>query len=243
MRSILLLTCLLMAFPAEAILIRPDRDDAEYVELATRFPAAVLVAPGVEGVLFAPRWVLTSAHSATMLLGAKLRPPLVIGGKPNAILQTFIHPEWKQGTTADLALVLLRDPVTTIEPAQLSGERDEVDEVIFIVGHGETGRLGQSARSADGKKRAAINTIDRVMPATLAMRIKPADTASDLQGAAAANERGAPALAEVMGKPNVFGLYSADEGLWQVFVRVSTYTQWINETMFRGAVEEAAKAR
>jgi hypothetical protein len=243
MRSILLLTCLLMAIPAQAILIRPDRDDAEYVELGTRYPAAIEIAPGVEGVLFAPRWALTSAHAAILLLGAKLRPPLVIGGKPNAIVQTFIHPDWKQGTSADIALVLLRDPVTTIEPAQLSGERDEVDEIVFIVGHGETGRLGQSARSADGKKRAAINTIDRVMPTTLAMRIKPADTASDLQGAAAANERGAPALAEVMGKPHVFGIYSADEGLWQVFVRVSSYAQWINDTMFKAAIEEAAKAK
>ena len=229
MRSILLFTALLAALPSEAILIRPDRDDAEYVELGTRYPAAIEVAPGVEGVLVAPRWVLTSAQGAMLLLSAKARAPLVIGGRPNVIQESFIHPDWKQGTAGNLALLLLRDPVTAIEPAQLSGDRDEIDEVVFIVGHG------------NGRKRAAINTVDRVQPATLALRIKPPDAASDLQGALTPEERGAPALAEVMGKPQVVGIFAANEGEWQVFARVSSYTKWIGDKMFKAGVAEAAR--
>jgi hypothetical protein len=38
MRNILLAAALLAALPAQSLLIRPDRDDAEYVELATRYP-------------------------------------------------------------------------------------------------------------------------------------------------------------------------------------------------------------
>src|ERR1043165_6577920 len=58
MRSIALLAALLAAVPAQAILVRADRDDTEYVELATRYPSSIALAPGIEGVLIAPRWVL-----------------------------------------------------------------------------------------------------------------------------------------------------------------------------------------
>src|SRR5678816_2640486 len=101
MRSILLVAALFCALPASAILIRADRDDAEYLELATRYPAAIEIAPGLEGVLIAPRWVLTSAQCAMLLQGAKSRPPLMIGGKTNQLAQAFVHPDWKQGTQAD----------------------------------------------------------------------------------------------------------------------------------------------
>ena len=238
MRLILLVAALFGTLSAEAILIRPDRDDAEYVELATRYPSAIEIGPGLEGVLILPRWVLTSARCAMRLQGANARPPLVIGGKPNAIEATFIHPEWKQGTDADIALVFLREPVTTITPVELSGYRDEIDEVMFVVGHGETGKLGESARRTDGKKRAAINTVDRVLPATLGLRIKPADAASDLQGGPAPSEQGAPLYLELSGTTYIAGIFSANEGDWQLFVRVSTYTKWINDTIFKAATAE-----
>jgi hypothetical protein len=43
---------LCLAQPAAALLIRPDRDDSEYVELASRYSSSVLLnAPDGEGVL------------------------------------------------------------------------------------------------------------------------------------------------------------------------------------------------
>ncbi len=240
MRSIAFLAALLAAFPAQAILIRADRDDTEYIELATRYPASIELAPGVEGVLIAPRWVLTSAQAAMLLQDAKARPPLEVGGTRNAIKATFIHPDWRQGIDADLALVLLHDAVTGIEPTPISRDRDEIDEIVRIAGHGETGRLGDTARQRDGRKRAAINTIDRVTPLTLRLRLKPADEASDLQGAATPGEHGAPAFMEISGRISVAGIFSANDGDWQVFARVLTFAQWIEDTMFRAGVEEAA---
>ena len=231
---------LFAAAPAHGILIRADRDDAEYLELATRYPSAVTLGTGIEGVLIAPRWVLTTAHAAMLLQGAKLRPPLVLGGKPNAVQQAFIHPGWKQGTEADIALLLLKDAVTGVEASPVRPDADEIDETVFIVGHGETGRIGQAGRRTDGRRRAAINTVEAVTPATLRLRLKAADEASDLQGAATLSERGAPAFLERMGRLSVVGLFSASEGDWQVFTRVSTYAAWIDEAMFRAAAMEAA---
>lgn len=243
MRSIAFLAALLAAPPAQALLIRADRDDAEYVELATRYPSSIELAPAIEGVLIAPRWVLTSAQAAVLLQGAKARPSLEIGGPRNAIKATFIHPDWRQGIDADLALVLLQEAVTGIEPTPISRDRDEIDEIVRIAGHGETGRLGDKARKRDGKKRGAINTVDRVTPLTLRLRLKPADEASDLQGAATPGEHGAPAFMEISRRISVAGIFSANDGDWQVFARVSSFAQWIDDTMYRAAVEEAATNR
>lgn len=241
MRSILLLATLLAALPASALLTRADREDAEYLELATRYPAAIAIAPGVEGALIAPRWLLTSAGAATLLLGAKSRMPLVIGGKRIEIQSTHTHPQWDMGRGNDIALVFLREPVAAVEPVPASHDRDEVDEVIFVVAHGETGRIGEAARRHDGRKRAAINTVDAVTPTTLRVRLKSAEEASDLQGGPAPGERGAPAFLERLGKTSVAGIYSVTEGDWQVFTRVSAYSGWIEETMFRAGAEEARK--
>ena len=68
LRSLLALCASCLALPAGAILIRPDRDDSEYLELATRYSSSVLLnAPDGEGVLIAPRYVLTAAHMARAL--------------------------------------------------------------------------------------------------------------------------------------------------------------------------------
>jgi hypothetical protein len=227
MRSIAFLAALLAAVPAQAILIRADRDDAEYMELATRYPSSIELAPGIEGVLIAPRWVLTSAQAAILLQSAKR----------SAVQSTFVHPD------SGIALVLLREAVTGIEPTPISRDRDEIDEIVRIVGHGETGRLGEAARRLDGKKRAAINTVDRVMPLTLRLRLKSAEEASDLQGAAAPGEHGAPLFMEISGRISVAGIFSANDGDWQVFIRVSSFAQWIDDTMFKAATEEAAAVR
>ena len=41
MRSMLLAAALALSLPASALLTRPDRDDAEYLELATKYESSV----------------------------------------------------------------------------------------------------------------------------------------------------------------------------------------------------------
>jgi hypothetical protein len=219
MRLGLLLLSILTALPAHAILIRGDRDDAEYLELATRYPSSILLAPGIEAVVIAPRWLLASAAAAR-------------GLKERSVQAVYPHPQ------ADLALILLREP-TAAEPTPVYRGENEQGMGIAVAGHGETGVIGGPSRSSDGRKRAAINTIDRVDAATFAARIGPADDAPDLQGVATESERGAPAFVEIEGRIEVAGLRTRDSSPgWQDFVRLSHYVSWIDETMFRAAVEE-----
>ena len=211
MRIVLVMLALLAALPIQAVQIRADRDDDEYLELATHYPSALLAAAAVEGVVIAPRWILVSAHASPALKEA------------GAIQAIYRHPD------ADLALLFLREAVAH-EPAPVRRNGDEMAKGIVLVGHG-----------GDGRARAAINTVDRLGESTFGVRIKPLEDASDLQGAATDAERGAPAFIENGGRIEVAGLYTSTAAEWQTFVRLSHYASWIDDTMFRAAVEETRR--
>lgn len=238
--AVLFVTALL-ALPSAAILTRPDRDDEEYRELATRYPAAIPLGPAAgTGTLIAPRWVLTSARSARSLPPAKAA--LQVAGRPVEIQEVIVHPDWRSGEDADIALLFLRQPVDGMEPVAPYRESDEAAQTARIVGYGETGRIGSLPvqRKADGRARAAINTVDRVAPRTFGMRIKGPEEASDLQGALAEGDGGAPAFFETGGRTWVAGVASSP-GAWETYVRVSAFNAWIEEVMFRVALREAAR--
>ena len=219
----LFLAAMLVATPACAIVIRPDRDDAEYLELATRYPSSVAL-PGPAaggGVLIAPRWVLTSTSRAKALQGAKPPARIPFGGNAHEIQSIHLLPAGKDGAASDVALVLLRTGVRAVEPNLLYRERDEGGKAIVVVGHG----------SADRKARASINTVDRVEARTLGLRVKPLDDASDLQGSATPADIGGPAFVEVSGAIFVAGILTSIAAPWETYARVSEYVPWIEAVM------------
>lgn len=251
----LALAVLLLALPlaTSAILIRADRDDAEYRELATRYPASIaLGVPDGEGTLIAPRWIVTAAHMARVLEARKPRA-VTIGGRSHEIEAIFVHPDWKKGGHSDIALLQLKAAVAGIEPVALYRDTDEGGKTVRIVGHGFTGVIGEkpTREKWDHKARAAINTVDRISPRILWLRIKPADEASDLQGAAAPGDSGGPAFFEVAGTIYLAGVgYATDDtnangivgdvGDWELYVRVSAFAQWIDGIMAEASAKEAA---
>jgi hypothetical protein len=241
MRIPALLALALAALPASAVLIRADRDDAEYLELASRYPAAVPInAPDGEGVLVAPRWVLTSARVAKALQGLEPAPRLPLAGRAYQVQSFFMHPE----PDADVALILLREPVRGIEPGPLYRASDESGKAVVIVGHGLSGKIGEAPLPRerwDRRKRAAINTVDRVSPRALGLQIKTGDDASDLQGAAAPGESGRPAFIETPEGLFVAGVGSVTEGTWERYARVSAFAPWIDATLLAVAREEAQR--
>jgi hypothetical protein len=252
--AILLVASFLSSLPCGAILIRPDRDDAEYLELATRYPSSVpLNPPDGEGVLIAPRWVLTAAHVVKALQELKALPKLAFAGREYEIQSMVAHPEWKKGNPFDIGLLLLREPVTGVEPTPIRRDKDEDGLAGTIVGHGYTGKIGQKTTREgwDMKARAAINTVDRLGPRSLGLRIKGPEEASDLQGAAAPGDGGGPFFIEDEKGVRVAGIgYATDDtnddgifgniGDWELYARVSAFADWIDEAMFKAAAEEAS---
>ena len=236
---------LFAALPCAAIVERADRDDGEYLELASRYASALSLDGFGEGVLIAPRWILTSAGVASALQAAHVSR-LHVGGSEHAIVETFLAPPSIHG---DIALVFLAEPVAGIEATPVHRERDEGGKPVVIAGHGASGAIGASQPLRDGRKRAAINTVDRVDDARLHLRLKGADEASDLQGAAAAGDEGAPAYLESQGRLTVAGIAQGPRagsvpkvGDEDTYTRLSGFAPWIDETMFRAAAAEAEAA-
>jgi secreted trypsin-like serine protease len=248
---ITMLAALALPFSAAALLIRPDREDSEYLEMATKYVSSVAldVPGGGEGVLIHERWVLTSARVGAALKAMKTRPPVKIGTRDIKITDVYVHPAWRPGANSgDIALVYLAS-AAKVEPTLLHRADDEAGKSLVIVGHGDTGRIGAKATTQDHKMRAGINTVDRLSPKIFAMTVKKGDDASDLQAAFTASESGAPAYFQAeSGELSVTGVASSskdensdslvDTGDSQVFIRVSAYAQWIDDTMDKVAKEE-----
>ena len=239
----LLLAALGAAFPSGAVVRRADRDDAEYLELASRYRSALALGGFGEGVLIAPRWILTSASVAAALRAAHVSR-LAVARAEHEIRSIVVAPEALHG---DLALVLLADEVAGIEPTPLHRAPDEQGKAVVVVGHGATGAIGGTSSARDGHARGGINTVARADATRLVLEVRKPDDASDLQGAAAAGDEGAPAYLEAKGRLSVAGIARGPRGGAlpkpgdeDVYTRVSAFAAWIDEAMFKAAAEEAA---
>ena len=217
------------ALPAAALTPRPDRDDAEYLELASRYTSAVPLAPAGEGALISARWVLTAAHRAQPL---KDRPDarLRIGAAEHEVAAVVLHPRWKAGDAShDLALIQLRRDVRGIDPTPVYRVADEAGATVVFAAHG----------NPDRKKRAAINTVDHVGSLTLGLDLKPLDAASDLQGGLAPHETGAPLFIQTPEGLAVAGIAAHTDGKRDTYVRVSAHAGWVDAVLLEAAKKEA----
>ena len=215
------------SWPASAVLIRPDRDDAEYLELASRYTASIaLTAPASEAVLVAPRWLLVPASRAPAT-----GKPLEISGRTHVVARVVAHPEAKPQTETDLALVQLARPVDNVKPATIYRRADESGKTVVFVAHGASGVIGKPGRHEDFRGRGAINTVDRVTPQGFESRIKAGDEASDLQGAAVPGEEGAAAYLEDDDGLYLAGIYFADGSGSNRFSRISAFASWLDSVI------------
>ncbi|HST00114.1 MAG TPA: trypsin-like serine protease [Usitatibacter sp.] len=222
------------ALPATAIVIRADRDDAEYLEMASKYASSVAIPipGGGEGVLISQRWVLTCAQVGSALRSMKSMPALTFDGRSYDIEDVLVYPTWRAGTpSSDIALLYLKKPVRGVKPTPLYKADDEGGQGVVIVGHG----------TADGKARAAINTVDRVSPKVLTLLVKKPDEASDLQGALSPGDRGGPAYIQQKEDLFVAGVAigpDANDGNAQLYTRVSAFVPWIQKALDKAAKDE-----
>lgn len=220
--------------PAAALLIRADRDDAEYLELATRYASSIrLPGPAGEAVLIAPAWLVTAAGPTQLLRELKPTPRINIGGREHEIHAIHVQD--------DIALLQLTPPVRGIAPITIYREGDEMGKGLAIVGHGPTAKMGAVTRT-DGKRRAGLNTVAAVQERTFEVRIASGDDASDLQGALAPGEVGAGAyIVDANDKLSLAGVALTTDGKREVYSRLSTRIGWIEAVMVDTAKREAEK--
>ena len=231
-RCLTFLLVVLLAHPAAAIVTRHDRDDARYVELGARFPAAVTVLPDGSGVLIAPDWVLTAGHVARGV--AKRSPRVEIDGREHEVARVFVHPKWREMGPHDVGLLQLTSPAQRVTPAELYTADDEVGQVVTFVGRGDTGTGLTGPQTADGKKRGATNRVESVDDDWIFFNFDEGDDATDLEGVSGPGDSGGPALVTREGKVYTVGVSVFSDGrgkgpgrygVREGYTRVSTHRE------------------
>lgn len=164
----------ILTSPAHAVVIRHDVDDANYRIAASEFPALVDMPYEGHGVLIAPQWVVTAAH--TVPTGSSLKK-VVINGEARDVERVIIHPGYRPppqhlidqtmatgeavlilahlAASDDIALIELKEPVQDVEPVELYQGNDEFGQNVKFIGKGATGTATEG-HSPSGPNRTEL---------------------------------------------------------------------------------------
>lgn len=237
-----LVALVLLVVPAEAILIRHDKDDQAYRALAEQFAAVGKIGRAGAGTLVGPTWVATAAHVAT---GFRRQLGVTFGTRTYEVADVIAHLDWRDGGPHDIALIRLSRAVEGVTPIAIYAGNAESGMAVTFVGPGGTGTGLTGPRSEDGIMRAATNVIDRADEQWLYFDFDEPGTATDLEGISGPGDSGGPALVRaaagtgaaawqlagvsVWGRAGAqgHGTYGAQEG----YTRVSRYAAWLAGVM------------
>jgi hypothetical protein len=225
----LLPVLLLLSLPAvaSAVVIRHDVDDSRYRVDASEFAALVDMPGEAHGVLIAPEWVVTAAHT----IPDGTVDAVTLNGKPRKVERVFIHPGYRQlpnalitqaiesgdaskamefqASNKDIALLKLVEPVRDVAPAILYRGSAESGKRVKLVGKGATGngRDGEGPHSPHrGMLRRGFNRISIADEAWLGYVFNTGRAALPLEGMGGGGDSGGPLLIKVRGRWKVAGL-------------------------------------
>lgn len=254
MKRLTAIPLLLACMTAGAIVVRHDVPDSAYLVQEDALQALVDLPHEGHGVLVAPRWVLTAAHST------QWHPitEVMLNGECLEVEQVFLHPGYKQlpeqlaardpeGAISflagldDIALIKLAMPVRGIKPVALYRGNAELGKTVVLFGKGATGNglTGQIAGENRTKLRSAENVISAVEERALVYTFESGTAALALEGMLGNGDSGGPVLVrndhdwELVGlargrlstaAPGFYGQQSHQ-------IRVSYYLPWIDATM------------
>jgi hypothetical protein len=240
--SIIGFFALVGAASSDAIVIRHDRPDARYVELAKGFKAyGDVVEAG--STLIAPQWLLTAGHVAREI--SPYTSFATVNGREYRIDRVIMHPDYvKAGLRGprDLALLHLTSAVKGVAPIALFRTKDEEGQEVTFFGRGKTGNGETGPTVQDDKMRGATNKLEKVDEESVYFEFDSPETATDLEGISGPGDSGGPALLKVNGKWAIAGISSSNgrtaksKGVCtyhtvEKYARVSTAVEWIEATM------------
>ena len=226
---------------AQAIIVRHDVDDTEFLQPDGAYPAVfdvfdVFEKRGGVGTLIAPSWAITAGH-----VGQDIKPghEMTIAGQTYSVKQVVLHPKWAT-SNREMALFQLDRPVQNVEPIPLYDTSDEQGKIVTFVGRGDSGTGLTKPVTADHKLRTATNRVERVEVDMLVFRFDaPEDeNTTPLEGVSGPGDSGGPALIESSGVTKIAGLSVSSSGRppgtygnLEFYSRVSIDADWIQETM------------
>ena len=229
---------LITVIPAQAIIVRHDVDDADFLQPEDAYSAVfdVFEKRGGVATLIAPNWAITTGH-----VGQDIKPghETMIAGQSYSVQQVVLHPKWAT-ENREMALIQLDRPVQYVEPIPLYDTSDEQGKIVTLVGRGDSGTGLTGPITADHRLRAATNRVERVEGDMLVFRFDaPGDeNTTPLEGVSGPGDSGGPALIERSGIQTLAGLSVASSGRppgtygnLEFYSRVSLDIDWIQETI------------
>jgi hypothetical protein len=223
---------LAISFTAGAVVIRSDVDDAEYRVQASEFPALAEMPGEGQGVLIAPRWVVTAAHAAPMQMQG-MEEDVTIAGVARKVERVIKYPGYTRlpdklvkealasgdiskvwaflAASNDIALIELASPVADVTPVPLYRGNKEVGMTVELVGKGATGNgsKGQDPHSPHrGVLRRAFNVIAGADARYVWYRFDPPPSALPLEGVMGSGDSGGPLLVGTGSARQLVGLAS-----------------------------------
>ena len=234
MTRLLLLTLLLaMSSTASAVVIRQDVDDSKYRIPASEFAALVDMPGEGHGVLIAPQWAITAAH--TLPAHAELKH-VTINDVSRDVERVVVHSGYKtvpqelidQATVSgeamlivvalassdDIALIKLTQPVMDVAPASIYERSDESGQIVKIIGKGATG-TGDKGHDPRGPNRTeprrAFNKVTSAYDRWLCYVFDEPASALPLEGVLGNGDSGGPLLIQTNDQWSLAGL-----GSWKV---------------------------
>jgi secreted trypsin-like serine protease len=223
----------------DAIVIRHDRDDQRYQELAKQYSNSIVYLNGCVGTIIDPKWIITARHCfgnyqyEESLVLKRESFALEHSGKQYSIRKIFFNPK------ADMALIQLKRSIRNATPVSLYSSSDEQGEIATFVGNGGYGSGKVGLTKEDKVKRAANNIIEDVDQNWLTFDFDRPSQALELEGISGPGDSGGPAFIEENSQLYIAGISSWQDndgiegvyGVKEFYARISTNLNWINNIM------------
>jgi secreted trypsin-like serine protease len=181
-----------------------------------------------------------------MEAGSKIK----VGEQWVEIEARYSHKNYQLDEKNDIALLKLKQPITSITPANIYKNNDELGKSIWFIGSGGTGTglNGQTINLKENNRvlRKAQNRIVDIDDTDIIFEFEKGDDGEPLEGVSGNGDSGGPAYIFIDGKYQLLGISSradswfkdvGEYGVREVYTRVSSYQTWISQVI-NGSAEQ-----